>query len=234
MAAGVNVFVLFDTSNRMYKAFPYVYDSISELVRRLGSEDSVAIYTFSRNLFRAAPLTRDHDLARAGLNNAVAGDDTALFNALLLTLRDAAPVSGRRAIVAFSNGPDTASTVSPYDVAAVAENEGVPIHIISSHTPEQDQGLAEALRFLTERSGGNLYYARTRDQQSQAFRSAREDIESSYTACYYPAPNPNSGFRALRVEIQTPASKAYQVRTRSGYRIRDRERVSGKSLNPKK
>src|SRR5262245_1263372 len=85
---GTKVFILFDTSNRMYKTFPYVYDAISEFVRRLDSADAVAIYTFSRNLFRAAPLTPDHAMARAGLNNAAAGDDTALFNCLLLTLRD--------------------------------------------------------------------------------------------------------------------------------------------------
>ena len=43
--------------------------------------DSVAVYTFSRNMSRAAPLTRDHSTAIAGLRKSVAGDDTALYNA---------------------------------------------------------------------------------------------------------------------------------------------------------
>src|SRR5262245_22989589 len=122
-SGGASVFVLFDTSNRMYETFPYAYDAIAEFIRRLDPADSVAIYTFSRNLFRAAPLTRDHALARAGLMGIVAGDDTALFNSILLTVRDAARAPGRKAIVVFSNGPDNASAVSPGDVGRVAENE---------------------------------------------------------------------------------------------------------------
>jgi Ca-activated chloride channel family protein len=73
-SSGTSVFILFDTSNRMYSSFPYVCDSIADFVRGLDPADSVAIYTFSKNLSRAAPLTADHVLARAGLSNAVAGD----------------------------------------------------------------------------------------------------------------------------------------------------------------
>src|SRR5258708_21032080 len=108
-SAATNVFILFDTSNRMYSSFPYVCDAIRDFTRRLAPVDSVAIYTFSRNLFRAAPLTQDHFMATAGLSNISAGDDTALFNSILLTLRDAARVPGLRTLVLFSHAPDNAS-----------------------------------------------------------------------------------------------------------------------------
>ena len=91
---GTNVFVLFDTSNFMYRGFVYAEDAIADFVRGLDRADSVAVYTFSRNLSRAASLTREHGDAIAGLRKSVAGDDTALYNALLLTLRDAAKVPG--------------------------------------------------------------------------------------------------------------------------------------------
>src|SRR5215467_9335947 len=113
---GTNVFVMFDTSNFMYRGFVYAEDAIADFVRGLDRADSVAIYTFSRNLSRAAALTRDHAAAIAGLRKSVAGDDTALYNALLLTLRDAAKVPGRKVVIVFSNGPDNASMVAPDDV----------------------------------------------------------------------------------------------------------------------
>ena len=181
------MFILFDTSNRMYSSFPYVCDAIRDFTRRLAPVDSVAIYTFSRNLFRAAPLTQDHVAARAGLSNISAGDDTALFNSILLTLRDAAQVPGRKAIVVFSNGPDNASAIGPDDVGRVAENEGIPIYVISSRDAVQDPVLYDALQNLTTRSGGKLYCARNWQQQVEAFTSVREDIGKSYTAYYYPA-----------------------------------------------
>ena len=101
--AGTNVFVLFDTSNYMYRGFVYASDAIADFVRGLDRADSVAVYTFSRNLNRAAPITRDRNEAVFGLRKAVAGDDSALYNALLLTLRDAAKIPGRKVIIVFSN-----------------------------------------------------------------------------------------------------------------------------------
>jgi Ca-activated chloride channel homolog len=106
---GTNVFVLFDTSNYMYRGFVYASDAIADFVRGLDRADSVAVYTFSRNLSRAATLTRDRNQAIMGLRKAVAGDDAALYNALLLALRDAAKVPGRKVVIVFSNGPDNAS-----------------------------------------------------------------------------------------------------------------------------
>jgi VWFA-related protein len=217
---GTNVFILFDTSNCMYKGFAYTSDAIAEFVRHMNQGDSVAVYSFSRNLSRMARLTKDHNEAIAGLRNAVAGDDTALYNTLLLTLRDAAKVTGRKAVVVFSNGPDNASVVAPDDVRAVAEDEGIPIYVISTEQGRQDSISANVFQRLTTRTGGRLYWARDWQKQSQAFALVREDIGSSYTAAYYPGSNPNEGFRNIKVEILTDAGKKYRVRARPGYRPR--------------
>ena len=56
--AGTSVFVLFDTSNFMYRGFVYAEDAIGDFIRGLDKADSVAVYTFSRNLSRAAELTQ--------------------------------------------------------------------------------------------------------------------------------------------------------------------------------
>ena len=232
---GTSIFILFDTSNQMYKTFPYVCDAIAEFIRRLDPVDSVAIYTFSRNLSRAAPLTRDHILAKAGLTNAVAGDDTALFNCLLLTLRDAAKVPGRKAVVVFSNGPDNTSMVAPGDVGRVAEDAGIPVYVISTQEAAKDPMLTAALHSLTARTGGSLYWARNWQQQSSAFAAVREDIGSSYTACYYPAPNQNQGFRKLTLELLPPGARTWRVRVRAGYQVQKRPSGSTQSVagNPK-
>jgi VWFA-related protein len=218
--AGAGVFLLFDTSNRMYAMFPYVYDSIAEFVRRLDPADSIAIYTFSRNLSRAAPLTNDRARARAGLVNAVAGDDTALFNALLLTIRDAAKVPGRKAIVVFSNGPDNASMIGPEDVGRVAEDEGIPVYIVSTLDVSKDPLLANALQRLTRRTGGQLYWAARWQDQAVAFQSVREDIASSYTAYYYPAPDSDPGYRRIEIEPVSPEGAKWHVRARAGYQAK--------------
>jgi len=217
---GTNVFVLFDTSNYMYRGFVYASDAIADFLRGLDRADSVAVYTFSRNLTRAAPLTRDRNAALQGLRKAVAGDEAALYNSLLLTLRDAAKVPGRKVVIVFSNGPDSASMVAPDDVRAVAEDEGIPIYVISTSDASKDPISTGVFRRLAARTGGKSFFARTWQKQVEAFEAIREDLGNSYTVTYYPAPNPNEGFRRITVEIKSDVAKRYRVSARPGYRPR--------------
>jgi Ca-activated chloride channel family protein len=217
---GTNVFVLFDTSNYMYRGFVYASDAIADFVRGLDRADSVAVYTFSRNLTRASELTRDRNDAITGLRKAVAGDDSALYNALLLTLRDAAKVPGRKVVIVFSNGPDNASMVAPDDVRAVAEDDGIPIYVISTNEVNRDPISSNVFRRLSARTGGQVFFAKTWQRQVEAFESIRESLGNSYTVTYYPQPNPNEGFRKITVEMPSDVGKKYRIRYRPGYRPR--------------
>ncbi|MCU1262194.1 MAG: von Willebrand factor, type [Bryobacterales bacterium] len=223
LAAESNVFILFDTSNCMYSNFAYAEDAIADFIRRLKPSDSVAVYTFSANLFRLAGLTYNRDQAIHQMRRAVAGDRTALYNSLLLTLRDAARVHGRKAVIVFSNGPDDASILSPDDVGRVAEDEGIPIYVIS--TNESDPISNAVFHRITKGTGGHAYFAKTWQKQSAAFRSIGDDLANSYLITYYPEQNPNRGFRKITVNVASGAQSRLQVRARSGYHPRaDRER----------
>jgi Ca-activated chloride channel family protein len=215
---GTSVFVLFDTSNYMYRGFVYASDAIADFIRGLDRSDSVAVYTYSRNLSRAAPLSKERDTAIGGLRKAVAGDDSALYNALLLTLRDAAKVPGRKVVIVFSNGPDNASMVAPDDVRAVAEDEGIPIYVISTNDVNKDAISSNVFKRISTRTGGKTYFARTWQKQVEAFEAIREDLGNSYTITYYPQTNPNEGFRKISVEVVSDVGKKYRVQSRPGYR----------------
>jgi Ca-activated chloride channel family protein len=214
------VFVLFDTSNWMYAGFPYAVDAVTTFVRQLDNTDSIALYTFSKNLFRSVLLTSDREQVLAGVRSVIAGDATALYNTLLLTLRDAAKTFGRKAVVVFSNGPDNASIISPDDVAAIAEDEGIPVYIISTSKAQEDPISTNVFERITARTGGQLFWAHTWQKQAQAFTSISEDLANSYTVAYYPEPNFNEGFRRIRVDV---ISGKYQVRARLGYHAHDRQ-----------
>ncbi len=215
---GTNVFILFDTSNFMYRSFPYAQDAIKDFVHGLDRADSVAVYTFSRNLSRLSPLSRDRLTVIKGLGQAVAGDDTALYNGLLLTLRDASQVPGRKVVIIFSNGPDNASMLAPDDVRAVAEDEGIPIYVISTKEVNKDPVSGNVFRRITARTGGRAFFAKTWQRQTEAFYAIKEELGHVYTVSYYPQSNPNEGWRSIQVELGSDAAKRYRVRTRAGYR----------------
>jgi hypothetical protein len=117
----------------------------------------------------------------------------------------------------FSNGPDNASMVGPADVGRVAENEGIPVYIVSTLDTSREPLLAEALQTLAARSGGKVYWAARWQDQAAAFESVRQDIRSSYTAYYYPATDSAVGYRSIQVRITAPAAAKWRVRARAGY-----------------
>jgi VWFA-related protein len=215
---GTNVFVLFDTSNYMYRGFVYASDAIADFIRGLDRADSIAVYTYSRNLTRAADLGRDRGDAIGGLRKAVAGDDSALYNSLLLTLRDAAKVPGRKVVIVFSNGPDNASMVAPDDVRVVAEDEGIPIYVISTSDVSKDPISANVFRRIASRTGGQALFAKTWQKQVEALESVRESLSNAYTITYRPQQNPNEGFRKIEVQLVSDPGKKYRLRYREGYR----------------
>jgi Ca-activated chloride channel family protein len=217
---GTNVFVLFDTSNYMYRGFVYASDAIADFIRGLDRADSVAVYTYSKNLKREAGLSHERSEAIFGLRQAVAGDDSALYNCLLLTLRDAAKIPGRKVVIVFSNGPDNASMVAPSDVQAVAEDEGIPIYVISTNEVSKDPISSQVFKRISQRTGGKSYFAKTWQKQVEAFENIREDLGNSYTVTYYPQPNPNEGFRKITVELLSDSAKKYRIQCRPGYRPR--------------
>jgi Ca-activated chloride channel homolog len=218
LVAGSNVFILFDTSNYMYRGFVFAQDAIADFVRSLESADKLAVYSYSRDLYRAAPLTADRATVLRGVRTTVAGDDAALYNCLLLTIKDAARVTGRKVIVVFSNGPDNASMVPPEDVAELAQSTGTAIYMISTQQAKLEPVSTAVFERMTAATGGKAYFAKNWKDEKKAFASIRDDLGHLYSLSYYPQANPNRGWRAISVKLIGGHTKKYHIRTRNGYR----------------
>jgi Ca-activated chloride channel homolog len=231
MMAGADVFILFDTSNYMYRGFVFAQDAIAEFVRSLDGPDRVAFYSYSRDLSRATTLTADRSQVLHGVRSTVAGDDAALYNALLMTVRDAGQNTGRKVIVVFSNGPDNFSMVPPEDVAELAQSKGIPIYMISTREAKLEPISSTVFKRMSAATGGEAYFAKTWKQQQKAFASIRSDLAHLYSLSYYPQANPNRGWRAITVKLVSERAKGLRVRTRNGYRPQSTH-VSAESVTP--
>jgi Ca-activated chloride channel family protein len=218
LVAGANVFILFDTSNYMYRGFVFAQDAIADFVRSLETADKIAFYSYSRNLYRAAPLTADRSQILRAVRTTVAGDDAALYNTLLLTLKDAAQFTGKKVVVVFSNGPDSFSVVPPEDVAELAQSVGVSVYMISTQEARIEPVSTAVFERMTAATGGKAYFARNWRDEKRAFAAIRDDLGHLYSLNYYPQANPNRGWRTIKVRLVGDRLKKYQVRTRNGYR----------------
>lgn len=223
---GANVFILFDTSNYMYRGFVFAQDAISDFVQSLEEANRVAFYSYSRDLSRATTLTLDRSQVLRGVRNTVAGDDAALYNCLLLTVKDAAQLKGRKVIVVFSNGPDNASSVPPEDVAELAQSTGTIIYIISTQQAQTEPVSTAVFERMSKATGGKAYFAKNWRDETRAFGSIRDDLAHLYSLSYYPQPNPNRGWRTITVKLTGKAMQKYHVRTRDGYRLLQQAQVA--------
>jgi len=215
---GANVFILFDTSNYMYRGFAFAQDAIADFVRSLDGPDRIALYAYSRDLFRASTLTPDRNMVLRGVRATTAGDDAALYNALLLTLKDAGGYRGRKVIVVFSNGPDNDSLVPPEDVGELAQAEGIPIYMIATRAAKLEPISTAVFGRMAAATGGEAYFAKSWKDEQQAFAAIRDDLAHLYALNYYPQTTSNQGWRAISVKLVGERLKKYHIRTRSGYR----------------
>jgi Ca-activated chloride channel homolog len=216
---GANVFILFDTSNYMYRGFVFAQDAITDFIRSLEGVSHVAFYSYSRDLSRAVPLTGERSSVLRGVRSTVAGDDAALYNCLLMTVKDAAQFTGRKAIVVFSNGPDNASLVPPEDVAELAQSTGTIIYMVSTRDAQAEPISTAVFERMSKATGGKAYFAKSWKDEKEAFASIREDLAHLYSLSYYPQPNPNHGWRSITVKLVGENTQKYRVRTRDGYRV---------------
>jgi Ca-activated chloride channel homolog len=231
LLTGANVFILFDTSNYMYRGFAIAQDSIADFVRSLEDVSKIAFYSYSRDLSRAATLTSDRNQVLRGVRSTVAGDDAALYNCLLLTVKDTAHYTGRKVIVVFSNGPDNASLVPPEDVAELAQSTGTIIYMISTQAAQSEPVSTAVFERMSKATGGKAYFAKSWKDEARAFASIRDDLAHIYTFSYYPAANPNRGWRRITVKLTGKDLQKYHVRTRDGYRLLQRAQLSS-GLSP--
>ena len=227
LVSGANVFVLFDTSNYMYRGFVFAQDAISDFIRSLESADHVAFYSYSRDLSKAATLSSDRSYILRGVRTTVAGDDAALYNSLLLTVKDAVQYTGRKLIVVFSNGPDNASIIPPEDVAELAQSAGIPIYMICTQEAQLEPISTAVFERMTAATGGKAYFARSWRDEKRAFAAIRDDLAHLYSLSYYPQPNPNHGWRSITVTLNEGQLKKCHVRTRKGYRLQPSRFMKG-------
>jgi VWFA-related protein len=221
---GANVFILFDTSNYMYRGFAFAQDSIADFVRSLEGASKIAFYSYSRDLSRGATLTSDRGQVLRGVRSTVAGDDAALYNCLLLTVKDTAHYTGRKVIVVFSNGPDNASLVPPEDVAELAQSTGTVIYMISTQLA-QDEPVSTA---VFERMSASLHTDLLPNRKSQprlakdhgeTRRQRPAEISHSHSRWISPATSPGiaGGSPSLRrgARAKVSASCLENWKTRS-------------------
>lgn len=210
----VTIAFLFDGSgsmamgHRLTAARQAAGDILSEM--RAGS-DRAGVFAFDESFWPLHPFGPVGPDTLSALAGRPAFGQTSLYDALAASgsalADDGAP---RRAIVAFTDGRDTSSRLSPQAVSGQAAAIDVPLYIVAlrSGLDTVDPSLAS----LAEWTGGTLLVARSQTQAREAGRTILTDLRQHYLIGFVPDTRP--GWHRLSVRTRSPR---HLVRARAGY-----------------
>ncbi len=182
--APVALALVLDTSGSMAgRPIADAKQAIVTLINALGPQDQAALLTFDVNARLDQALTNDKAALAAATNAAVAGGDTAIYDALsaAVTALDQAPPKARRAIVLLTDGVDNSSRLSAASVLARIGSASLPVNVIGLGT-DLDRGALTAISAAAP--GGRLYEAPTSAQLASIYAGLTQQLLTQYSVQY--------------------------------------------------
>jgi Ca-activated chloride channel family protein len=178
------------------------------------------------------PLTGDMAQLETAIQQARPHGDTALYDAVYITLRElererkAAADVRRQVVVLLSDGNDTASMINGEDALAAAQRSGVTIYVIALKQPGGSKDVevmnlatSEAeftLKALAHDSGGRAFTTDNAAQLASIYDTIATEMAHQYVLGYVPHSSAlDRTFREVSVRVGSPGPA--QVRTRRGY-----------------
>lgn len=214
-----------DTSVSDRKDLPSAKQAAANLAASLlGRNDDVELLGFAGDVTRVVPFTKNlHELDH-GLRALHGDGPTALYAAIERAANDLASQSGRKVIVAISDGSNSVEGVD-YDQArtaalrAQASIESIILVPIGADAG-RDLGGEHALIQLARDTGGQYFYADGATPLQDAMTRLSLELRSEYVLGYYPTQQSTAagGFRRIQLRLTNPAlSRVYRLRYRTGY-----------------
>ena len=219
----ITIAVLLDDSPSMRGAQPTTRAAARAFVQRLRPGDRAATGVFSRTVRMDGGLTADRDdlLSRIEASSPVMAG-TALWDAINAGVSALEDESGRRVVLALTDGDDNSSEVDASTVANTAAREGVMIYGIGIRGAERR--LSKGLRDLTIETGGWFFELKPTDNLSGTFQRVADELHNQYLIGFS-AQTLDGKVHHLEVKVKRAGLK---VRARKSYVAGQNTRVDPK------
>ncbi len=210
-----------DTSGSMNgRRLARTRDAIMEFMRELRPGDEVSLITFGAGeVKRRLAFGTDPGLLPRMLESLKGYGTTALYDMLT-----AAPqvMEGahniRRVILLFTDGVDTASTMTPADAIKILEGLTDPLYALGIEPPPAEEGppdsYEEALARFAAASGGQYLRVDAASKLPLFARKLKQDLTMRYIITFDPSGIGLVKWRKLEVKVDG----GYAVSARQGYR----------------
>ena len=185
--------VMLDYSASMTANLDLLKAAAEQFVLRLLPEDKAQVGAFSDKIQFSGEFTSNRDDLVFALDDLQFGNPTRLYDAIDQSIAELSKVEGRKVVLVFTDGDDTASRAGAGDVLARARDTETMIYAIGLESEffngrnrvrtRPDRGL----RRLADETGGGYFELRRSDDLAPTFTRVAQELHSQYTLGFTPA-----------------------------------------------
>ena len=221
------VVVMMDFSASMTGNLDRLKAAAEQFLLRMLPADKGQVGAFSDKIQFSGTFTNKRDDLIFAIRDLQFGNPTRLYDAINESMAMLKGVEGRKVVLAFTDGDDTASRVGMGDVLDRARDEEVTIYAIGLES-EYFNGQRQVrtrpdrgLRRLADETGGGYFELKKADELGPTFTRVAQELHSQYTLGFTPATLDGREHK-LAVRMKQPGMNA---RARRSY-IASQERLT--------
>ena len=187
------VVVMLDFSFSMNANLKLLKAATEQFILRLLPEDKGQVGAFSDKIMFSGTFTNNRDDLIAALDDLQYGNPTRLYDAIDASIDMLKDVSGRKVVLVFTDGDDTASRLGFGAVLDKARDREVMVYAIGlqadffNGTRMQRTRPDRSLRRLAEETGGGYFELKKTDELSPTFTRVAQELHSLYALGFTPA-----------------------------------------------
>jgi Ca-activated chloride channel family protein len=208
----INVITMLDTSGSMTLLLDRVKHAAEQFLIRMLPEDTGRVGAFNDKIefHPENEFTSDRDVLIRSLRELDFGYPTRLWDAIDESIRRLEPVPGRRAVLVFTDGADTASRRDLDDVLQEARAKEIMVYSIGLETeiapaggPRQRSRPDRGLKKLSEETGGGFFLLKNEDELGPTFTRVAQELHSQYVLGFTPSVL-DGKVHTLEVKVRQP------------------------------
>jgi Ca-activated chloride channel homolog len=212
--------VMLDTSGSMTLNIDFVRQGAEQFLLKMLPDDKACVGAFNDKIQFASPFSSNRDDLVAALKDLDFGNPTRLWDAVDASLNKLQGIEGRRVVLVFTDGDDTASKTSNLDgVLKRAILEEVMIYAIGLQSKFMSGGRmvvtkpSGGLKKLADETGGGFFELQRKDELGTTFTRVSEELHSQYLMGFTPTVL-DGKVHKLEVRLKQPNMRA---RARKSY-----------------
>ncbi len=212
--SALQIALLLDTSGSMVPLMKDTQDAAVLFVESMKPGDRVTLIPFNSSITSFPQMTDDSGPIINAIHSTKAAQATKLYDALLFAMKVLNDKTGRKAIVVFSDGEDTASTSSLNLVLNASSRSGYPIYAVCAGPAISMRSFKDILQQLADVNKGKLLLAIDPRSLRSAFLDVSAELRAAYVLYYYTQLPPDDRWHELVVNI---SESRYKVFSRRGF-----------------